>query len=200
MKYFFVLFVVFLLSCGQNSNQEFEKLKADLFKPTKDVSELPIYADPATGDYDSVKQGKFLFQIDSGKIFLIKKYRTELEPFVLQYLDSGDCWVYLAAFLKYESALPKLKQLLLNCDNFYGWEGGDYSTIDRYLDDEQYCYQMAYVSSIEYISGKSLYKAITLTDAERKKLSGKAKACVLSDTLDGKVCAARWLLTKFPEK
>ena len=196
MKYFIFLLFVLLYSCRQNSNAEFESLKADLFKHVEDVSELPVYADPPTGDYEDVKEGIFSFQIDTAQQSLLTKYSKELEPHIIKYLDSGYSWVYLAAYLKYESAIPKLKQLLLDCDNFYGWEGGDYSTVDRYLDDEQYCYQLAYVAAIEYITEKPLGEAIRLTTEEKIKLSDAATNCTHPDSIDENSCPARWLLGK----
>ena len=193
----FPLLLFFIYSCNSNqTNEELENLKAELFKPVNDISELPLYADPPTSDYEDVKEGNFSFQIDSAKILLLKKYSKELEPLVLQRIDSGYAWVYLSAFLKYDSAVPKLRKALLQCNKFYGWEGGDYSTIGRFLDDEQYCYQMAYIAAIEYIVQKPIDKAITLTEEEKKQLTERAKGCAISDTMDEKSCSAHWLLNK----
>lgn len=194
--YLQILFLFFIYSCSSNQEAELENLKAELFKPVKDASELPIYADPPTSDYEDVKLGKFSFNLDTGTISLVKKYCKELEPLILQRIDSGYAWVYLSAYLKYDSAVPKIKQALLLCDKFYGWEGGNYSTIDRYLDDEQYCYQMAYISAIEFITQKPINQCIILTEKERRQLTERAKQCMLSDTMDEKSCSAQWLLNK----
>jgi len=191
----------FLLSaCSDRPpvNTELEGLKNKLFSHKTDVSELPIYADPPTADYEEFKKGIFSFQADSAEIEMIKKYRSELEPDILQRLDSGYAWVYLAAFLKYRSAVPEIKNLLLNCERFYGWEGPDYSKIESYLiDDIQYCYQMAYISAIEYITSEPIDKAVTITDNEFKELKAKSEKCTDTsiDSIDA-YCSARWLLGK----
>lgn len=196
---FYFNFSVFILSsCNQNpsSNAEFENLKGELFKKVKDISELPIYADPPTQDYNDFKKGIFLFQIDSTEIKKIKKYRKELEPYILQYIDSGYSWIYLAAFLHYKSAVPKIRNLLLKCNKFYGWEGGDYSKIERYLDDEQYCYQLAYIAAIEHISKKNISLAITLSEKEYNDLKIKADKCKKCNKDALAFCYARWMLKK----
>lgn len=200
MRYFFFFFLTLLCACGPGTDTEFQNLKAELFRPVEDMSELPIYADPPTGDWEDVREGVFNFQLDSTELTLLNKYRKELEPLVLQYLDSATAWVYLAAYLRYESAVPALKQALLECDDFYGWEGGDYTSLDRYLDDEQYCYQMAYIAAIEYITQKPISSAISLSKEESDQLSALAAQCQVSDTLDESTCAALWLLEKISGK
>ena len=182
--------------CQVSDKNEFENLKNILFGNSSDISELPIYADPPTMDFNDFKKDRFIFQIDSIEIEKIKKYRNELEPFIVQRIDSGYSWVYLAAFLYYESAVPKIKDMLLNCDKFYGWEGGDYQKIERYLDDEQYCYQMAYIAAIEHITGKSISESIKLTDQENTYLKNKANKCVECNKDALAFCWARWLLDK----
>lgn len=187
-------------SCNHkpNTNKELEALKVKLFCNTGDLSDFPIYADPPTADYEDMKKGIFLIEADSTEIETIRKYRSEIELIVIQYIDSGFSWVYLAAFLKYKHAVPKLKDKLLHCDRFYGWEGPDYSKIESYLiDDIQYCYQMAYIAAIEYISSKPLAEAVTLTDAELQELSRKANHCSTTeaDSIET-YCAARWLMGK----
>ncbi|OFX32611.1 MAG: hypothetical protein A2X08_08730 [Bacteroidetes bacterium GWA2_32_17] len=200
--FFGTIFSILLAACNYQATteNELENLKNNLFKKTTDISELPIYADPPSLDYEDVKKGIFLFQIDSIEREKIKKYRNELEPFIIQRIDSGYSWVYLAAYLHYESAVPKIKDRLLKCDKFYGWEGGDYQKIERYLDDEQYCYQMAYISAIEYITGKPILKAITLTDHENSYLKNKADKCIECDEDALAFCWARWLLEKLTKK
>ncbi len=203
LLFFGAVFPVFFASCNFQSttNQELESLKNDLFKNTTEISELPIYADPPTSDYNDVKKGVFHFQIDSIEIEKIRKYRKELEPLILEQIRSGYSWVYLAAYLHYENAVPKIKDELLKCDKFYGWEGGDYSGINRYLNDEQYCYQLAYISAIEYITGKPISKAITLTNQEISYLKGKAEKCNESNKQNlAEVCYGKWLLEKLNKK
>lgn len=181
------------------NEKEFKELKSKLFDKTSKNYETPIYADPPTADYEDVKRGIFLFQMDSIEIEKIKKYRSELEPYIVQHIDSGYTWVYLAAFLKYESAIPKIKSRLLVCHEFYGWEGPDYSKIESYLnDDYQYCYQMAYISAIEYISSKPISEAIILSNQEYNALKGKASKCVDVNADEFMThCSARWLLKKW---
>lgn len=183
------------------SDKDLENLKKELFKKTSDISELPIYADPSTMDYEDFKQDKFAFQVDSFEIQKIKKYKNELEPLIIQRIDSGYCWVYLAAYLHYESAIPKIKDKLLKCDKFYGWEGPDYQKIESYFVDGQYCYQMAYIAAIEHISRKPLSSSIELTNQEYENLKKIADHCNENniDNLSD-VCYARWLLDKFNKK
>jgi hypothetical protein len=198
LLFFGALLCILFPSCHNpaTNEKELEDLKNGLFRRATDVSELPIYADPPTADYEDVRKGIFAFQIDSAKREMIKKYRDELEPLIVQRIDSGYAWVYLAAYLRYQSAIPKLKNELLKCNHFYGWEGGDYQKIERYLDDEQYCYQMAYISAIEYISGKPVSKAITLTYEENAALKTKADKCFECNKDALAFCYARWLLNK----
>ncbi len=200
--FFGTVFSILFVNCNYQATteKELENLKNNLFKKTTDISELPIYADPSTSDYEDVKKGIFLFQIDSFEIEKIKKYKSELEPFIIQRIDSGYSWIYLASYLHYESAVPKIKDRLLKCDKFYGWEGGDYQKIERYLDDEQYCYQMAYITAIEYITGKPISKAITLTDKENAYLKNKADKCIECNKDAQAFCWARWLLDKLTKK
>ena len=201
-----VLIVAFVLSftissfqCNQNlkSKAELDALKSELFCDANDVSKWPIYADPPDGDYEDAGNGIFRFQIDTMQIAKIIKYREELEPQILQYIDSAYCWVYLAAYLKYESAIPPIKDKLLHSDRIYGWEGPDYEKVESYLYDEQYCYQLAYIACIEYISGKPLNKAITLNDDEVLHLKSKADKCneMHMDSLDI-YCPGRWLMER----
>lgn len=203
---FGMTFSPFSMACNDSNSKidkgfnekEFNELKSKLFDKTSTDYETPIYADPPTADYEDVKKGIFLFQMDSIEIEKIKKYRNELEPYIVQHIDSGYTWVYLAAFLKYESAIPKITSRLLACHEFYGWEGPDYSKIESYLnDDYQYCYQMAYISAIEYIRSKPIREAIILSNQEYDALKENASKCVevIADEFMT-YCAARWLLKK----
>lgn len=200
------LFVgVFLLivCCARQAttNQELEDLKNNLFNKTNaDAQLVPIYADPPTEDYKDVRKGIFRFQADSVTIDKIEKYRNELEPLILERIDSGYSWVYLATYLRYDSAVPAIKKSLLKCDSFYMWEGGyDYSGIDTYLSEMQYPLQMAYISAIEYITSQSIENAVSLTLQEYHALKIRADKCNSAniDSVDfGHYCSARWLLEK----
>jgi hypothetical protein len=191
------IFAFFLLSPCTAQENELEVLKKRLFTRKADISLFPVYADPPTGDYSDLKKGIVHFQIDSSEIVKVNLYKDELEPLIIQRLDSSLSWVYLAAYLKYNSALPAIKDQLIHCEKFYGWEGGDYSQLQTHLKDEQYCYQMAYIAAIEYISQKPLSEAITLSDSEYSALKLIADQCNMNikENLD-KVCYAKWLLQK----
>ncbi len=200
--FYLLLFSIFSAGCKNTViDNDFEILKSNLFKKAADASELPIYADPPTSDYEDFKKGKFQFQIDSIEIRKINKYRKELESSIIQRIDSGYAWVYLAAYLRYESAIPKIKELLLKCDKFYGWEGPDYSKTDSYLEDGQYCDQMAYITAIEYISKKNISKAVKLTTAEYNYLKSRADKCSENNKDSLNIfCPQRWLLGKLGKK
>lgn len=202
MRIFFrIFFCLFVFSCTgeKSSNKELSEVKSWLFAKTADFSQQPICADPPTGDYSDILKGTFLFQIDSSKIKQIVKFKKELEPDIISRIDSAYSWVYLAAFLRYNAAVPKLKEKLLQCDKFYGWEGPDYSKLDEYMYDGQYCYQMAYINAIEYITQKSIKQAIILSKEELMALQNRAKFCteanIGNDSFTG-CCAAFWLLKK----
>jgi hypothetical protein len=196
------IFPILSITCNYQapSNNELEDLKNNLFNKSNDISQHPIYADPPTADYEDFKKGIFRVQADSITISKIKKYKDELEPLILERIDSGYSWVYLAAFLKYESAVPEIKRSLLKCDSFYMWEGGwNYSEIDAYLSEMQYPFQMAYISAIEYITSNTIEQSITLTQKEHIDLKSKAASCTTAniDSLDFHAyCSARWLLRK----
>ncbi len=199
--------LLLLFSCAEKnvaSNAELEQLKTQLFRPATDISTLPVYADPPTGDYEEMATGKFLFQVDSSQLRLITKYKKELEPMILQRIDSGYAWVYLAAYLEYEAAIPLLRQKLVNTHSFYGWEQGTgepvaAETTRQHLEDQNYCYQLAYIRAIEYISKKPVDKVIQLTATEKDSLLTLSAGCVPdSVVVDGFTgyCQARWLLGK----
>ncbi len=197
-----------LISCNENSKnqRELDALEKLLFGNSKDVSLLPVYADPATGDYEDFAKGKFVFQIDTGKIALIKKYRDELEPMIEARFDSSYSWIYLAAFLRDENAIPLLKKKLLHDHFFYGWEEGDpdkyHTDADEYdlqLEDHNYCFQLMCISAIEYISGKPIEREIALTDSERDSLTAAAKKCFPDSCASlefTNACESYWLLCK----
>lgn len=208
MKGHFLLSLLLLLfSCTEKNvapNAELEQLKTQLFRPATDISMLPIYADPPTGDYEDMMQGKFMFQLDSSQLTLVQKHKKELEPMILQRIDSGYAWVYLAAYLEYEAAIPLLRKKLMTTHSFYGWEQGTgepdaEETTRQHLEDQNYCYQLAYIRAIEYISKKPIDKAIELTATEKDSLLALSAGCVPdSAAVDGFTgyCGARWLLEK----
>jgi hypothetical protein len=200
-------FLLLLFSCAEEKvvpDAELEQLKTVLFKPATDISSLPIYADPPTGDYEEMAQGKFMFQLDSSRVTLIRKYKKELEPMILQRIDSGYAWVYLAAYLEYQAAIPLLREKLLRTHSFYGWEQGTgepdaEETTRRHLEDQNYCYQLAYIRAIEYISKKPVNEAVRLTASEKDSLAMQSAGCVPDSVNAEKFtgsCQARWLLGK----
>jgi hypothetical protein len=193
----FIFALILVAACGnQADHKELDELKHSLFKKG-DVSALPIYADPPTGDYEDMSKGKFLLQVDSTRLHLIVKYKMELEPMIIERLDSSYSWVYLAAYLRLPSAVPVLKQHLIYNEAFYGWEGGDYTQIERYLEDPQYPYQMADLRAIELITGKPVHEAIDLSEKEHDYLKALSDKCRAENTEElTKYCRGRWLLAK----
>ncbi len=207
MKAYFLLLLLLLFSCEEKNvsqEAELEQLKTQLFRPSREISALPIYADPPTGDYEEMMQGKFMFQMDSSQLTLIQKHRKEIEPMILQRIDSGYAWVYLAAYLEYEAAIPLLRKELMTTHSFYGWEQGlgepdAEETTRQHLKDKEYCYQLAYIRAIEYISKKPVNEVVKLTAAEKDSLDVQLAGCVPdsvnAEGFDG-YCQARWLLGK----
>jgi hypothetical protein len=201
-------FSILFFSCDKNPKDERElaALKTSLFKNSNDATSWPIYADPPTGDYEEFAKGKFMFQIDTAEILLIKKYRDELEPMIEARFDSSYTWIYLATYLKYKNAIPILKNKLLHMNNFYGWEEGDpmeYHTNNdlyrRQLEDHDYCAQLTCISAIEYISGQSIERSISLTKNEKDSLEFAAKKCLPDSACSNDFtnsCGAYWLLCK----
>jgi hypothetical protein len=191
---------------AEHNTAELDQLRSFLLSQQASDS-FPIYADPPSGDYEELRKGEFLIQ-DSAKLELIKKYRTQLEPLIIAHVDTATRFVYLAAYLQYQSAVPVLKKQLLNTSSFdfYGWEGGD-PTADKtaesayrgMLDDHQYPYAMARIAAIEYISGKPLPEAAPLTMEEEITLTAKSASCI-PDSSNSKQfeesCKAYWLLSK----
>lgn len=210
MRNLFFLLLLSLYSCRTSApdNSELSQLKKQLSDARADISRMPIYADPATGDYEDLKNGVFSVQ-DSAQLALISGYKNELESFIVQQIDSAPSFMYLAAYLKYSSAVPVLKHTLLRKDyfGFYGWEKGTsgekQTAADRcneQLQDHEYPYQMAAIAAIEYISGKSLAQAAPLTNEEDAALSAEAKQCTpenMEETDYNPACLSCWLLYKF---
>jgi len=197
-KLLIVSILILLGTCSKNKNTDksLEELKLFL---SENQSEYIINAQPPTGDYEEFSTGKFSFNIDTIKINQILKYKTELEPMILEKIDDSDSWLYLATFLKYSSAVAIIKNKLLNCDKFYGWEGPDYTKKESYMEDAQYCYQLAYIAAIEYITKKPIKQAIALTNQELNTLIEKSKKCKQENIDNEKFiewCAAYWLLEK----
>ena len=62
--------------------------------------------------------------------------------------------IQLAVFLRVESALPVLRDMLLTLRGVRQWEGPDYSTPDPYLWDNHYPYQCIYIWAIQGIALK----------------------------------------------
>ncbi|NTU58659.1 MAG: hypothetical protein HGB00_07040 [Chlorobiaceae bacterium] len=184
---------------GISAETELNRLKTVLFSTSEESPSLPVSADPPTGDYNDLSNGRFSFLIDDDQIHQIVRYKNELEPMILERIDSDYSWMYLSAFLGYESAVPAIKKKLLDCKSLYGWEGPDYSQLETYLVDAQYPYQMACINAIEYITKKPLGLAITLTCEELDDLEGRAKKCT-EENIDradfADYCSAYWLLGK----
>lgn len=209
MRFVSLALLIFLFSCKPpETHRTPEALIAVLKEAQHDFAKMPIYADPATGDYEDLAKGKFLVQ-DSALLEDIVAQKTALEPFIVQHIDSSHSFIYLAAYLKYPAAVPVIKNALLREDYFayYGWEYGDpgvkpsaAEVCNRNLDDHEYPYQLAAINAIEYISGKALKDAAALTAAEEKKLSEAAAHCSPEEVDEnGYVpdCQSRWLLAKF---
>ena len=178
---------------------EFEALKTTLFGSKSNSSELPVSADPPTGDYNDLANGKLSFRIDEAQIRLIVRHKNKLEPLIVAQIENDYCWLYLSAFLRYEAAVPIIKKKLLETQSIYGWEGPDYSKVETYLTDAQYPYQMACINAIEYITGKPVSKSIRLTNKEQHDLNARARKCTATniDKADfTRYCSALWLLGK----
>lgn len=207
MKYVLLLFVFLFFACSSaEENKEQESLRTFLISHTNDITALPVYADPPTGDYDDLRKGKVSVQ-DSVKLAQISQYKTGLEPVILERIDSGYTFVYLAAYLKYESAIPLLKKKLLQEDgfHFYGWEGGltkgesNEMYVNERMKDHQYPEAMAYLAAIECISGKPISQSGIFSKDDQKILEKRAQDC-LPDSVDTdrftSNCSAKWLLYK----
>ncbi|HWR01657.1 MAG TPA: hypothetical protein VN371_07300 [Chlorobaculum sp.] len=193
------LIILLYSNRGFGDENELQALKTTLFGSIAAPAELPVLADPPTGDYNDLAKGNFAFRIDQERLRLIARYGKELEPLIVARIEEDYGWLYLSAFLRYESAVPIIKKKLLENQSIYGWEGPDYSKMYTYLTDAQYPYQMACINAIEYITGKPVSQSIRLTNKERHDLNARAKKCTSTniDTADfARYCSARWLLGK----
>ena len=182
-----------------------EEVKQQLFKPIKNIDDLPVYVDPPTDDYKDFATEGFSFQVSDTLLGSVRNYRKELEPLIVARIEPGYhglSWAYLAAYLKYESAIPSLKEWFLNETHFYGWEGYDYDDPESYFVDNQYPRQMALIAVMEYIAGKPLPAIIVLTGAEMKSLELQASGLdrFAMSEFDREefreACAACWKLEK----
>lgn len=209
MRYAVIFLLLGLVSCRSSSRKdEVESMLARLSEAQHDITRMPVYADPASGDYDELRAGKFTVQ-DSTFLRLITENKTALEPFIVQHIDSAPSFIYLAAYLKYSSAVQAIKHALLRDDYFqyYGWEKGipgkasdPAEMCNEQLQDHEYPYQMAAIAAIEYISGKPLPQAVPLTAGEEAALTAGARQCVpeqMEGTDYNPSCLSCWLLHKF---
>jgi hypothetical protein len=179
--------------------ESFEKLKVDILG-----AELsPILADPPTEDYESFEKDVFVFQVDSCKVLSLKRFSKEFEPYIVQRIDSGYSgitWAYLAASLKYQSAIVPMKSLLLRTYHLYRWEGYDYSDIGSYYAGGQFPYQQAIIAALEHISGKPLMQSVQFTKDEVLVLKQNATFCKLKfkeDPRFDKGCFSKWILEDY---
>lgn len=209
MKISFALLLL-LIGCHSSPREkEITDLHHHLSEAQHDIAKMPIYADPATGDYEDLRHGKFLLQ-DSVFLRGIVNHKDSLEPFIVQHIDSAPSFMYLAAYLKYQSAVPLIKHALLRGDYFqyYGWEEDpqEYRTTamicNDQLRDHEYPYQMAAIAAIEYISGKPFAQAVSLSKEEEQKLAEESRTC-RPDSMEEnergyqQSCLSLWLLSKF---
>jgi hypothetical protein len=151
--------------------------------------------------------------MDDREIFMrrLKANRESLELYILQRLEAERSFelVYLSTFLEYESALPVIRERLLQCSRIYKWEGPNYYLLESYLLDDQYVYQRIYIRAIEYIAKQDIRAAIALTETEYPILFEKyAKVFpvdrkIVDDSSPGfdwndfdAACSAWWLLDK----
>ena len=168
-----------------------------------------ILANPQEKDYESIKEGRFVFQVHDTITKSLLKHKDSLETFIVNQI--GDCddfrtlsWIYLSAYLKYESAIPVIKNRLVTCDLLTGLDS-DYGNIDAYFADIQYPFHMAMIRSIERISGKSIHETLALSTEEKEvfatnasnldSLFGNNESIGISDDLLYG-CASCWLLNK----
>jgi hypothetical protein len=174
-------------------DEGFEKMKAELFQKKDFGYVIPIYADPPTDDYQEFKDNKFPFQISKDKIKILDEYRDKLRPFIMKNINENDSWVYLATYFKYKELVPILKEKIVKCDKFYGWEGPDYSKIETYLNDAMYPHQSAYIEAIKYITKKSIEDSLSLSETELSEIKKKAALCVSTnkDSLEIPCCNKR---------
>jgi hypothetical protein len=178
---------------SQSTDSLFVVVKEKLLK-----GETIVEAD-AYIDQDNFKKRKFHFLIDSSLVRQLWVHREKFEKIIVDKLDQDTQWLFLASYLNYSSATPKLKEMLLVNRNFYRWEGPDYTDIESFLYDLQFFNQMNYIIAIEHISGMPFDKAIQLKNTELEELKNQAKKCSKINIglaeLD-KFCYCKWLLRK----
>jgi hypothetical protein len=108
---------------------------------------------------------------------ILSRHLVPLESMIVTALGLQESvWgAKLAGHFGLASALPLLRAHLLTPRRFYGWEGPDYSTLEAYLEDNQFPYGMAYLEAVEALTGKPLDLAVRLTQAELDQLESLAK-------------------------
>lgn len=112
-----------------------------------------------------------------GDLRILKEHLPHLQSMTETALGVQDSvWgAKLAGYYRMSKLLPLLRSKLLIPRPCYCWEGPDYSKPESYLADSQYQYSVAYLQSIEAITGKPLDKAVSLTQAEAKSIAEYAR-------------------------
>lgn len=126
-------------------------------------------------------------------------HRLEVSEAVTSRVRQSTAGIQLVVFLRVESAVPVLRDMLLTLRRVRKWEGPDYSTPDPYLLDNHYPYQCIYIWAIQEISLKPVAEVVALTSTERAYLRKKASNAVVErhdGTFDDHAWNAKWLLLK----
>ena len=168
---FFLLFFHFVSYSQVKLNAEWPVLLENLKRMNFEVMD----GVPCSLDYEDFKNNKFAFR-DSTIVSQLIQYKDSVKPYLLQKMDTCVSVVYLVAFLKIKEALPKLRHLVLIETNIYGWEGPDYTKMESFIEDAQYCKQLMYMAVIEHIAGIKL-KVSDFSKQELKFIKNQAKNC-----------------------
>ena len=104
---------------------------------------------------------------------VLRNQRSSLEAMVESALGLGNSvWgAKFAGEFGITTLLPLLRTHFMVPERCYGWEGPDYSQLESYLTDDQFCYSVAYLNAIEAITGESVDKVIHLTPPEAEQLA-----------------------------
>lgn len=159
---------------------------------------LLLLAPEATECRDTLEADAFPeWSFSDAELKQVRKYTRQVEPILLEKLRKGHHGAaYVLAYLGTTEALPILRERLLQERYFYGWDGWDYSKEESYLSDVQYPRHIAYITAIERISGRPIWEAVKLSDAERTLLQDEAQKAKLRQPGCGRYFAAKWLLIK----
>ena len=132
----------------------------------------------------------------------IKRFRSELEPMLLERLRNGDhAAAYMLAFLKSEKALTTLKEKLVNDRYMFRWDYYDFSEEETYMRDEVYPHHVAYIAAIEHITGGPIWMNMPLSAWQRSDLQQDA-AKANPQGRASQYYVSKWLLEQFmpPDK